>query len=1137
MKKSQYRLLGTRRFLPLFITQFFNAFNDNVFKNGFIILITYQLIQSENSQQFMIALIAGIFILPFFLFSATAGQLADKYEKSKIIVVIKSIELLFMMIASIGFYFHNLLLLMITLFFLGAHSTFFGPIKYSILPEQLNNDELLGGNALIEAGTFISILIGQVLGGTLILKSHGVFYLSLALLMIATAGLIGSLYIPKTKRAQPHLLISANFFKETKKILNLTHQKKSIFLAIFGISWFWFIGATFITQFPTFTKVLLSATPQVFTLILTLFSLGIGMGSLLCNLLLKGKISTKYVPLAIFGMSIFMVDIYLASGHLNAAPAHLYTVIEFVHYFSHIRILVDILLLSVCGGLYIVPLYAFIQKKSNKGIRSRIIAGNNIYNAIFMVTSSLYIMLFTAFNFSIPQLFLLSAILNTFVAIYLVKLLPEAILQTWIKWLCNLFYRVEVKGIEHYHQAGKRVVIIANHTSFIDAILLAAFLPNRLSFAVNTHIANSKSFRFISNLIEIFPINPSNPFAIKSIIKKLKENRRLVIFPEGRITVTGALMKIYEGPGLIADQANAKLLPIRIEGAQYTPFSRLKKKVHIRKFSKITLTILPPQEINLSAEIKGKERRQILGEKLYQIMSNMLFESSDYKKTLMQSLIDARKIHSGKHIILEDIQRKPITYNQLLQYCFVLASYWKTRINGPHVGILLPNIASNVINFFSLSAISHIPVMLNYTFSAQDILSCCLTSNVKQVITSEKFIDNAKLSPLIMLLQANAIEIHYLEHLKLIFRNKLIGFLKSRFPSFYSTQNGQAEKPAVVLFTSGSEGKPKGVVLSHQNIQANRYQLSARIDFTAQDIILNALPMFHSFGLSAGTLLPILFGMRTFLYPSPLHYKIVPEIIYDINATITFGTDTFLRGYGKFANPYDFYCLRYVLAGAEKLREETRNLWAEKFGIRLLEGYGATETSPVLSMNTPMHYRINTVGQLLPGVSYQIHAVPDLEQGGRLWVKGPNIMLGYYQHDLPGQLLPLKAGWYDTGDIVTIDEAGFLKILGRARRFAKIGGEMISLTAVENTILTCWPDYSHAIIAEPDPVKGEQLILFTTYEAATRQDLLKLFQRLGLTELQMPRKIIILATIPVLGTGKTHYVALKNYYRNYLAQD
>jgi acyl-[acyl-carrier-protein]-phospholipid O-acyltransferase/long-chain-fatty-acid--[acyl-carrier-protein] ligase len=316
-------------------------------------------------------------------------------------------------------------------------------------------------------------------------------------------------------------------------------------------------------------------------------------------------------------------------------------------------------------------------------------------------------------------------------------------------------------------------------------------------------------------------------------------------------------------------------------------------------------------------------------------------------------------------------------------------------------------------------------------------------------------------------------------------------------------------------------------VLSHRNILSNTYQLAAVVDFNPSDIEFKAMPVFHSFGLTACMLLPILSGIRTFLYPSPLHYRIVPELIYDTNATIMFGTDTFLTGYARMAHPYDFYSVRYVFAGAERVKDETRTVWGEKFGLRILEGYGATETSPVLATNTPMHYRAGTVGRFLPGISYKLEAVDGIERGGRLLVSGPNVMLGYLRNENPGRIEPVEGGWYDTGDIVEVDEMGFVTIVGRAKRFAKVAGEMVSLAMVENLAAATWPDHQHAAVTIEDERKGEQVVLVTDNPAADRDALLRKAKEMGIGEIMVPRTIMIADAIPVLGTGKLDYVAIR----------
>lgn len=702
-------------------------------------------------------------------------------------------------------------------------------------------------------------------------------------------------------------------------------------------------------------------------------------------------------------------------------------------------------------------------------------------------------------------------------------------LKLLLKFILKLGYGVKVVGLEHYQAAGDRVLIIANHLSFLDAVIVATYLPEKPIFAINSFIAERWYIKPFLSLVKAFPLDPTNPMATKAIINAIKHDEKCVIFPEGRITVTGSLMKIYEGPGMIADKSGAKILPIRIDGAQYTPFSRLKGKVRIKWFPKITVTILPPRSFEMDTAIKGRKRRHLAGVKLYDLMSGMLFDSSDYQKTLFESIIDQTAIHGRKHIIAEDAMRKPINYGQLLARSFILGgSIAKRTKKGEYVGVMLPNMVSSIVTFFALQSKNRVPAMLNFSTGQKNLLSACETAKITTVYTSKRFVTAGKLEAIITALEDVGIDVIYLEDVaaRISIVSKLLGLLASYMPSL-CYQKLPADNPAVVLFTSGSEGVPKGVVLSHTNIQANRYQLASRVDFGPTDIVFNALPIFHSFGLTGGTLLPMLSGIRTFFYPSPLHYRIVPELVYDTNATIMFGTDTFLSGYARFANAYDFYSIRYVFAGAEKLKEETRKLWSEKYGVRIFEGYGATETAPALSTNTPMHNRPGTVGRLLPAITHELEDVPGIEEGGKLIVTGPNIMKGYLLSSNPGQLQPPANGKYDTGDIVEFDEDGYITIKGRAKRFAKIAGEMVSLTAVETYLALLWPDYQHAVVAIPDSKKGEALVLVTDHPDANRNAISKYASQNGISELSVPRIIKTVTKVPLLGTGKTDYVGVK----------
>jgi len=703
-------------------------------------------------------------------------------------------------------------------------------------------------------------------------------------------------------------------------------------------------------------------------------------------------------------------------------------------------------------------------------------------------------------------------------------------LKIFLHWLLTLIFRVEVKGLDNYKTAGDRVLIITNHSSFLDPLLLGVFLPDTITFAINSHIAERWWLKPFLGLSGTFPMDPTHPISLKNLIHHLQKPNKTVLFPEGRITVTGALMKIYDGTGMVADKSGATILPIRIEGAQYTHFSHLQNIVRLRLFPKITLQILPPTQINVSSELRGKQRRHTCGIILSDIMSDMVFSTSHYQQSLFSALLEARKIHGGKHTVAEDLERKPVSYNALITRSVALGNaLTKITKKGENIGIFLPNSTKTLYVILGLQLHERVPAMLNYSMGAAGMISACQTAQVQTVLTSRRFIDLGKFDQDAQQLAEN-LNLIYLEDLATTISglDKLTALIQSKVArSWFSLDQQSPDKPAVVLFTSGSEGAPKGVVLSHRNILANHKQVLTRVDFTPQDTVLNFLPMFHSFGFTVGTMLPIMNGITTFFYPSPLHYSIIPEVAYDIDASIIFGTNTFLAAYGKKAHAYDFYNIRYVVAGAEKLHENTRQLWAEKFGIRIFEGYGATETSPVAAVNTPMFYKAGTVGRLLPDMKYKLEDIPGIEGAGKLHLYGQNIMQGYLLSDNPGKLVPPSSiygpGWYDTGDIAHVDAEQYVSIKGRSKRFAKISGEMVSLTATEQLITDIWPEAQHIIVCIPDERKGEQLILITTKENVTCKDLIQ--KAKGVASISLPKKYIHTETLPVLATGKINYPA------------
>jgi acyl-[acyl-carrier-protein]-phospholipid O-acyltransferase/long-chain-fatty-acid--[acyl-carrier-protein] ligase len=699
-------------------------------------------------------------------------------------------------------------------------------------------------------------------------------------------------------------------------------------------------------------------------------------------------------------------------------------------------------------------------------------------------------------------------------------------LKTLLRLLCRILFRVEVHGRVNLPETGK-LLVIANHQSFLDGLLLGLFLPIRATFVVHTTVLNNPLFRMLLSRIPHLAVDPTSPLAMKKVIRLLEADEPVVIFPEGRITMTASLMKVYDGPGFVAAKTGATILPVRLDGAARSYFSRLSGNHPRRFFPKITLSILPTTTITMPDAPSAKLRRRMAGEAMRRTMQEMLFASHPVQ-TLFSAFLDAIRIHGRGTRLLEDMQQTEETYGQLLKKSLALGRLVsKVSTPGENVGVMLPNVTNTICLIFGMSAMQRIPAMLNYTAGSTGMQNACIAAGVRTLITSRRFIETAKLAPALAGLEN--INIVYLEDLRAQFsvwdKLWLMGF--ARWLPALAVPQGGADDPAVVLFTSGSEGKPKGVVHTHRGILANIAQIRAVVDFSPSDKFMVTLPLFHAFGFTCGGIMPLVTGSKMFLYPSPLHYRIIPEIIYDRNCTVLFGTSTFLGNYARFAHPYDFYKLRYVVAGAEKLNEEVRKTWMEKFGIRILEGYGATECAPVLAVNTPMACRSGTVGPLLPGLESRLESVPGITRGGLLSVRGPNVMHGYYLFDHPGVLKPPVDGWYSTGDIVEIDADGFVNILGRVKRFAKIAGEMVSLEVVEQIANLASPGGQHAATTQADAQRGETILLFTTDPALSREALLNAARQLGSPELTIARKIMQVAGLPLLGTGKIDYVTLK----------
>ena len=580
MANSQFSLMQERRFAPFFMTQFLGAFNDNVFKNALVIMITFQVAGLTSDQiNGMVNLCAGLFILPFFLFSASAGQLADKYEKSMLIRWIKLLEIVVMLGAAVAFYLDSVYALITLLFLMGAQSSLFGPVKYGILPQHLREDELVGGNGLIESGTFLAILIGTLLGGVLIGIDGGKYWVSLAIVVLAILGYWASCYIPPAAATDPELEFNYNPFSETWHNLCSAHKNRTVFLSVLGISWFWFYGATVLAQLPNYTRLTLGGNESVVTVLLTLFSLGIGLGSLACERLSGHKVELGLVPFGSIGLTVFGIDLYFAAPFAQES-ATLIGAAEFIQQPMHWRVMLDIVLIGLFGGFYIVPLYALVQSRSEVSHRSRIIAANNIINALFMVVSAILAILLLGAGLNIPQLILVTALMNAAVAVYIYTLVPEFLLRflTWI--MIHLGYRIDKTGLEHIPEQGP-CLLVCNHVSYVDALVIGGCIRRPVRFVMDHRIFQTPILNFLFREAGVVPIAPAkeNPHVLEQAFVRvghyLDAGEVVCIFPEGRLTSDGQL-GIFRSAGIerILARNPVPVVPMALQGLWGSCFSR-----------------------------------------------------------------------------------------------------------------------------------------------------------------------------------------------------------------------------------------------------------------------------------------------------------------------------------------------------------------------------------------------------------------------------------------------------------------------------------------------------------------------------------------------------------------------------------
>ena len=689
-----------------------------------------------------------------------------------------------------------------------------------------------------------------------------------------------------------------------------------------------------------------------------------------------------------------------------------------------------------------------------------------------------------------------------------------------MRWILGLSLRVllRVRVVGRLETLAAPALFAANHPAAFDSLLLALLLPRQTLIVLPREDLQSGWLRTALRFIPHLVADMNDPATVKKVIRVLATGSSVALYPEGRVSDAPSVMKVYEVPALIAAKTGVPVVAIRI---RYARGWRVQALLRVR----------PPARISPANQSAPRARRAQARQELQRLVEAAAYDQRP-RCTLFQAFLDAVQEQGRGTLIVEDANEEPRSYRDLLKGSLIIGR-WLTRSSAPgeNVGVLLPNAIPTLCSVLGLCAFGRVPAMLNYTAGPLAVQAACATARVRTVITSRAFIEHARLSAVVSGIAD--LQLLYLEDLasQVTLRDKL--WLVSRaLPSPRRViRPGRSNAPAVVVFTSGSEGRPKGVVLSHEAILANIAQMAAVIDFTPRDKVLNPLPVYHSYSFTAGMMLCLLTGTKLFLYLSPLRYRAIPEIANRRNCTYLFGTSTFLSYYAKKADALDFHSVRRIISGGEKLGADVARIFQDKFGLRIYQGYGATECAPVIALSTPRSFKPGSVGPLLPGLDHRLEKVEGIERGGVLHLKGVQLMLGYYLHDNPGVIVPPRSiygeGWYNTGDVVEIDEQGVLTVLGRVKRFAKIAGEMVSLDVIEEVASEASPAHRHAAVLRAEAASGETTVLFTTDPDLNRTALVRAARRLGRPELALSKHILWMPQIPALASGKTDYVALE----------
>jgi acyl-[acyl-carrier-protein]-phospholipid O-acyltransferase / long-chain-fatty-acid--[acyl-carrier-protein] ligase len=1114
MATHTYRdTLRNRGLQPFLWTQFLGAFNDNLFKMV-VSMLAVHLVAAERAGR-ELSIVSAVFILPFLLFSGYAGQLADVYSKRTVLVVSKSLEIVAAGIGLIAFLFGHLQFTYASLFLIALQATFFSPAKYGILPEILPERDLSRANGLLEMSTFVAIVLGTAVGGYLLdVSSSRLWVIGLVVVGVAAVGTATSFGIPDAPAATPDRRIDRNPLGEIWVGVKALRRDRVLWLTVIGLSYFWFLGSLLQMVVVLFGKTTMGLGDTWVGVLTAFAAIGIGVGSIAAGRLSGDKVELGLAPIGAIGMGVFAIALAHSGASFTLAAINL-TIVGFF------------------GGLFAVPLNALLQQRAGNQEKGRLMATNNFLNMVaIMLASAALSLLSDQFKLSPERLLLVFGVLTLLSSIYVLSVVPEFLIRFSLWLFTHTIYRIEIVGQENVPSRGP-ALLVCNHLSHVDGFLVGACVQRFIRFLVYRPFYEHWTLHRLMKLMKVIPISAGRDAvdALDAARRELEEGHVVCIFAEGSISRTGNMLPLKRGFERIAEGLDVPVVPVYLDRVWGSIFSfkggRFFWKWPVRVPYPVTVAFGKPLPSNTTAA-EARLALQTLG-------CDLAIARRPKDESLPRQFVRTAK-HHWRSFSMADAMTKPMTFGRTLVAALLLSRWVRRRLAGQtNVGLLLPSSVGGALANLGVSLAGKVPVNLNFTAGRESMTAAVERCGITTILTSRKFLAKANIEPLngMVFLEDVLEEFGGLAKFRMLVTAYL---LPSWALNRLFVAPSDRDEVATVIFSSGSTGVPKGVMLSHRNVLANVDAINQVYQLAADDVLLGVLPFFHSFGFTGTLWLPALSGFGVVFHANPMDAKTIGELAGRHHATLVISTPTFCSSYVRRCEPEQFGHLRYAIVGAERLREPVAAAFKEKFNLDLLEGYGCTELAPVVAVNVPdvtdgrerqRGTRVGTVGHPLPGIAVKVvdpatGEGPLFDREGLLLVKGPNQMLGYLgDPDRTAEVL--RDGWYVTGDIATIDDAGFVRITDRLSRFSKIAGEMVPHMRLEEQIqLLIGDQHTAAVTAVPDDAKGERLVAFFTDPAMTPQSLWERLCETELPRLWLPKRedLHLVESVPTLGTGK-----------------